>query len=174
MEGADIVLKSDQENSILDVLNIVASRKSASSKVEPVDEEDLAPSQSQGRSIPESSPVGSSGSNGFIERGIQDVEGQARTIKLAFESHTGANVPSDHNIVPWIIEYDGALLNRYSVGQDGKTFYERLKGKAASMPGLEFGERVHWRSNVRAEDRKNKLDSAWKDGVFLGQGTVSG
>ena len=174
MEGADIVLKSDQENSILDVLNTVASRRSASSKVEPVDEEDLAHSQSQGRSIPESSPVGSSGSNGFIERGIQDVEGQARTIKLAFESHTGATVPSDHNIVPWIIEYAGALLNRYSVGQDGKTGYERLKGKAASMPGLEFGERVHWRSNVPAKDRKNKLDSAWKNGVFLGQRTVSG
>ena len=25
-----------------------------------------------------------------------------------------------------------------------------------------------------AKDRKNKLDSAWKDGVFLGQRTVSG
>ena len=90
----------------------------------------------------------------FIERGIQSVEGQARTIKLAFESHTGTKVPSDHNIVPWIIEYAGVLLNRCSVGEDGKTGYERLKGKAASMPGLEFGERVHWRSNVPAKDRK--------------------
>ena len=40
LEGADIVLKSDQENSILDVLNTVASRRSAGSKVEPLDEED--------------------------------------------------------------------------------------------------------------------------------------
>ena len=128
MEGSDIISKSDQENSILDVLNTVASRRSAGSKVEPLDEEDKGSTQkaSQGRSIHESSPVGSSGSNGFIERGIQSVEGQARTIKLAFESHTGTRIPSDHNMVPWIIEYVGVLLNRYSMGEDGKTGYERL------------------------------------------------
>ena len=71
------------------------------------------------------------------------MEGQARTIKLAFESRTGAKIPSDHNMVPWIVEYVGVLLNRYSVGADGKTGYVRLKGKAASLPGLEFDERLH-------------------------------
>ena len=70
--------------------------------------------------------------------------------------------------------YVGVLLSRYSVGADGKTGYERLKGKAASSPGLEFGERVHWRSNAPAKDRKNKLDSEWKDGVFLGHRSISG
>ena len=55
------------------------------------------------------------------------MEGQACSIKLAFEPHTGAKIPSDHNIVPWIVEYVGVLLNRYSVGADGKTGYERLK-----------------------------------------------
>ena len=87
------------------------------------------------------------------------MEGQARTIKVAFESHTGEKIPSDLNIMPWMIEYAGVLLNRYNVGADGKTGYERLKGKVASLPGLEFGERVHWRSNAPAKDRKNKLDS---------------
>ena len=57
-----------------------------------------------GRNIPESSPVGSSGSNGFIERGIQAVEGQGRTIKLAFEFHTGDKVPSGHDVIPWMID----------------------------------------------------------------------
>ena len=33
LEGADIVLKSDQENPILDVLNTVASRRAVGSKV---------------------------------------------------------------------------------------------------------------------------------------------
>ena len=57
LEGADVVLKSDQENFILDVLNNVASRRSASSKVEPLFKEE--PPCPQGRNIPESSPVGS-------------------------------------------------------------------------------------------------------------------
>ena len=40
LEGADVVLKSDQENAILNVLNTIASRRTASSKTEPVSEEE--------------------------------------------------------------------------------------------------------------------------------------
>ena len=34
------------------------------------------------------------------------------------------------------------LINRLEVGKDGKTAYERVKGKVASVLGLEFGEKV--------------------------------
>jgi len=118
--------------------------------------------------------VGSSQSNGFIEKAIQDEEGQGRTIKLDFESHIGAKIPSTHDIVPWLIEYAAVLLNCGQVGADGKTAYERLKGKPANLPGLQFGERIQWRTNVPSKDRKHKMDSAWKEGVYLGQRTVSG
>ena len=70
------------------------------------------------RSVPESSPTYSSASHGFIERGIQSVEGQARAVKSAMETHIGVKVSSDHNVVPWIIEYASVLLNRGQVGED--------------------------------------------------------
>ena len=181
LESADVVLKSDQESAILDLLKIVASRRAATSKLELAVSGDTdcgvqAASSTDGatRSIIEASPVGSSGSNGFIERGIQDVEGQARTIKVAFESHVGVEVPSDHNLVPWIVEFAAVSINRGQVSSDGKTAYERLKAKPASLCGLEFGERVLWRSNVPARDRRNKMDSEWKHGIFIGQRTLSG
>ena len=117
---------------------------------------------------------GSSQSNGFIERAIQDEEGQVRTIKLDFGSHIGERIPSDHDLTPWLIEYVAVLLNRGQVGADGKTSYERLKGKRANLPGLQFGERIPWRTIVTSKERKHKMDSAWKDGVYLGQRTVSG
>ena len=89
VEGADIVFKSDQDNSIKDLLNKVAARRSAKSKMEKTDGPpvDLLSCQPCGqeavrRTIHESSPVGSSQSNGFIERAIQAVEGQIRTMKL--------------------------------------------------------------------------------------------
>ena len=88
-----------------------------------------------GRAIHESSPVGSSQSNGF-EMGIQDVEGQAKTLKPGFKSHIGEKIRSDHNIIPWLVEYAAVLLNRGQVGSDGKTSYERLKGKPANLPCL--------------------------------------
>ena len=158
LEGADVVFKSDQENSIKDVLNNIAQRRSAASKLEAADEV-----VSVTRTIHESSPVGSSQSNGFIERAIQDEEGHIRTIKLDLESRIKGKIPSSHDIMPWLIEYAAVLINRGQVGADGKTAYERLKGKKASLPGLQFGERVLWKPNVVPKDRKNKMDSNWQD-----------
>ena len=83
-------------------------------------------------------------SNGFIEGAIQDEEGQIRTIKLDFEPRIGTKVPSSHDVVPWLIEYAAVLMNRGQVGADGKTAYERLKGKKSGIPGMHFGERVLW------------------------------
>ena len=102
LEGADVVFKSDQEPDLKDLLNTIAARRTAKSKIEKLDKDD-GPSDgtvpSVGRTSHESSPVGSSQSNGLIERAIQDVEGQVRTLKLAFESHLGEKVQSDHKRV---------------------------------------------------------------------------
>ena len=73
--------------------------------------------------------MGSAQSNGLIERAIQDVDEHVRTMKLDSESHLGEQIPSDHNLTPWLVEYAAVLLNRGQVGQDGKTAYERLTGK---------------------------------------------
>ena len=99
LENADDVLKSDQENSIMDVLNNVARRRSADSKLESFEGrgyQTVGPPQ--GRAILEASPVGSSGSTGVIERAVQAIEGQVRTIKLALESRIGMETPSDHDV----------------------------------------------------------------------------
>ena len=138
-----------------DLLNTIAARRTATSKIEKFDKEEAPQSgddQVVGRTIHESSPVGSSQSNGLIERAIQDVEGQVRTMKLSFESHLGEKIPSDHNLIPWLVEYAAVLLNRGQVSQDGKTAYERLKSKVVSLPGMQFGERLLWRTNIPARD----------------------
>ncbi len=41
------------------------------------------------------------------------------------------------------------------------------------MLGVEFGELVHFRRTPLG-DRKDKLDSLWEDGIYLGHRTVSG
>ena len=174
LESADVVLESDQENAIMDVLNNVAKRRSADSKLESFEGRGPQSVGPQGRAIHEASPIGSSGSNGVIERTVQAIEGQVRTIKLALESRIGVGIPSDHDVVPWIVEYAGTIINKGQVGADGKTAYERLKGKLAHLSGLEFGEKILWKSSVPARERRNKMDADWKHGVFLGQRALSG
>ena len=76
-----------------------------------------------------------------------------RTIKLALESRIGVGIPSDHDVVPWIVVYAATIINNGQVGADGKTAHERLTGKPAHLSGLEVGEQIIWKSNVPAREK---------------------
>eukprot|EP00974_Lingulodinium_polyedra_P004404 411738-Lingulodinium_polyedra.AAC.1 len=59
------------------------------------------------------------------------------------------------------------------VGHDGKTAYERCKGKSAKVQGVEFGEGVRWKRRP-VGGGLGKLRSMWDDGVFLGVKRTTG
>ena len=59
------------------------------------------------------------------------------------------------------------------MGRDGKTPFERLRGKQSRLIGLEFGEKVNFRRTAVGA-RMAKLDSLWSDGVLLGCRSISG
>ena len=155
LEHQDLTLKSDQEPAIKDLLQGVSKQRLPA------------------RTFFEESPVGASASNGVIERGNQTVEGQIRVLKDALEMRIKQKLPSDHNILTWLVEFAAVLVNRYEVGHDGKTPYERLRGKQSNLLGLEFGEKLHFR-RTRSGGKLAKLDVAWQDGVFLGYRSTSG
>ena len=155
MEHHDVMLKSDQEPAILDLLREISKKRLPA------------------KTFLEESPVGASASNGVIERGNQTLAGQIRVLKDALETRLKTKVAGDHNIITWMVEFAAVLVNRYEVGRDGKTPYERLKGKNSKVLGLEFGEKLHFRRS-RAGGKLAKLDMAWSDGVFLGFRSQSG
>ena len=132
-EYGDLVVKSDQEPAIQKVVEDVGKLRAAAGG---------------GKYIPENSPVGSSASNGVVERGIQSISGQARVILDAVESRWKVGVPSGHPILCYILEYAAFLLNRFEVSHDGKTSFERCKGKRAKTMGVEFGEEIYWKRKV--------------------------
>ena len=53
--------------------------------------------------VPEHSHPGESRSNGAVERAVQMVEDQARTLKCAIEDRVGYVFPADHAILHWLI-----------------------------------------------------------------------
>ena len=106
-------------------------------------------------------PVRSSGSNGVIERVIKEVQGQLRAMKSALDTRVGVDIRGTSNILPWMVEYASVLINKYLVEKDGKTAYERLRGKKSKMLGFEFGESVHFR-RIHLQCRLGKLDSLWQ------------
>ena len=120
------------------------------------------------------SPLGllAHGSNGIVERAVQTVEGQIRVMKLALEGRLGHRVDAEANVVTFVVEYASYLINRLEVGRDGKTAYERTKGKSASVLGLEFGEKLLWRKKAQA--KLDKINSRWDFGIFAGVRARSG
>lgn len=153
----DIVLKTDQEPAIKYLVkDLVAERGSEPGH----------------RTLVEESPVQSSGSNGVVERAVQSIEGQIRVLKMALEERIGVKVPASHCIVTFLAEYSAYLLNRLEVGKDGKTAWERSRGKSGNVMGVEFGEKVMYKK--KRKDKNAKMDPRWEKGIFVGARACSG
>ena len=88
-------------------------------------------------------------------------------MKSALDDRICTDLSIDSNVLPWLIEFASVLVNRYLVGRDGTTAFERLKGKPSRMLGHEFAEVVHFR-RLPATGRLGKLDSLWQTGVLVG------
>ena len=151
-------MKSDQENAIKAIIDDVGKARAIGK---------------HGKTIPEHSPVGSSGSNGVVERGIQSIEEMLRVMRSALEERLGVALDVTSSVWPWMTELAALTLNRLEVGRDGKTAYERVKGKAARFQGFEFCEKVLWRRKP-VNDKMGKLQCMWEDGVYLGIKALTG
>ena len=148
----EVVVKTDNEPALVALVEALGRERAA---------------RGGGGMVVEHSPVHSSRSNGVVERSVRTVQGMIRTMRSALEERWGVEVGVDHAIWSWMAEYAGWILTRCQVGRDGRTAYERMKGKPAKIQGLEFGEGVHWKRR-REGGPLGKLTCMWGDGIFLG------
>ena len=145
--GVRVCLKSDQEESVLAVKTAIAERRSAPTSMM-------------------ESPARESKSNGKMERAVQKLEGQLRTLKMALEHNIGKPISFRSKVSEWLTSWTTTSLNRYWVGEDGKTAMQRATGHQCNITIAEFGEQVHWKRSVSHNSKKAK--SLWEEGTFLG------
>ena len=69
---------------------------------------------------------------------MQSVAGQVRVMKCAIEARIGEDIPQDAPMWGWIVEHAAELLTSFEVGKDGRTAYERLRGKRSKREIVEF------------------------------------
>ena len=124
------------------------------------------------RAIKELAPKGSKGSNGVVERAVQAVEQNLRANTSSLDERFGVRVDVQHPVLTWLCEYVSYMMNRLEVASDGKTPYERVKGKRADVAGLEFGEKVLWKYSPGK--RMENMNARWGYGMFLGVRPRSG
>ena len=114
----------------------------------------------------ENSPVKDSQSNGAIERGIQSIEGQVRTLISALQARLGVRISPDDCVLPWLIQHAGETLSHHQVGSDGKVPYQRLRGRKLKRHLVEFGEKIMWQPLDQL--KQGSLNPRWIEGVWLG------
>ena len=88
-----------------------------------------------------------------------------RTWRSAVEEKWGVKLKAEHVVWPWLVEAVGWTMTRAQVGMDGKTAYERSRGRMAKLPGMDFGEGVMWKRR-REGGPLGKLTCMWDDGIL--------
>ena len=142
-----MILKSDNENAIVALKQAVKNERP----------EDI---------VLEESPTYDSRGNGEIERAIQLTQDQIKTVKDDAETEYGVKIRADHQCMPWLIAHSGNTIDRYHVNKDGKTSYERWKGRPFKRSVAKFGENVFYLKAKSLGHDKNIV--RWADGIFLG------
>ena len=124
--GSEVILKCDQEHSIEAVRREISGLR-------------------VGESIMKHAPKGESQSNGRVEEAGKTVRNLVLAYKLQIEKNANIKLESDSPIMQWGVRLAAINQTRYAVGIDGKTAYERLKGKRCKAEGCHLGECVWYK-----------------------------
>jgi hypothetical protein len=116
-----VILKSDQEPALLSL-------------------KDAGKSETRINLVLEESPEYESRSNGEVERAIQTIKGQFRTMKDRLESRYNQRIGDEHPCIPWLMAHASDTVNRYCVYKDGRTAFENWKGRRFNGQYREFGK----------------------------------
>jgi hypothetical protein len=88
-------------------------------------------------------------------------------MKMALERKVGRKIPSEHPLITWLVEHVADVLNKYNVGKDGRTPYERIRGKRYHGEMVEFARRVFHLSPGKPHG--GSMKERWFEGTFVGK-----
>ena len=146
-----VSLRSDQEPALVALLKEVAKVRD----------------QSGLKTIIEHSPVAESQANGRAEQAVQATEGIVRTMKLDLEEKLGCKVPVSCPAFSWLVEHSVDVTNKCHVFIDGKTSFERVKGRKHRGELHEFGMQVLHR--IPGKPQGGLMEARWIPGTWLGK-----
>jgi hypothetical protein len=145
-DGGSLILKCDTENSIVVVRDAVAKYHG-------------------GRVVPESPAKNESESNGKVEEAGKTVREFTRVLKDQLETEAKMTIKPGDVITLWMIRWAAMLVSRYMVGKDGRTAYERRRGRKCKVPVAKFAEKVWYKKMRDTKERKDKFESEWEEGI---------
>ena len=126
-----------------------------------------------GQVTPEDTPPGEKECNGTVEEAGKTIRGIAKTFKEMIEEKIGAEIPVEGVIMQWLIRWAAMLHSRFKIGEDGKTAYERQKGRKCNEEVIPFGETVMYKRLKGSGEKKKVMENNWLEGLWLGHSRTS-
>ena len=109
------------------------------------------------RTVPINPPAYDPLANGAIERTVQEVNAELRKLKMQLEQRVKVMISSDAPVMDWALEHAAFLLTRMLVRADGKTAYERAKGKPWRQRLLPFGETCMYQIKAPGDTTRERV-----------------
>ena len=149
LAGETVILKGDGEPALVAFRKEVAEAR-------------------RGRTILETSPPGDHQANGAAEQAVRTARAHYRTHLAALAAKLRLeDMPSDTPILPWAIRHGAWCYCRFAVGADGRTGWERARGKPYKAVLAQLGETVLFLRPLR--QRRTKQKGRFQRGIFLGR-----
>ena len=103
-----------------------------------------------GKMMPEMLAKGETPENGFIEEGGKTIRKYFCAFISQAEEGMGETLTTGCNLHLWAVRWAAICYSRYAVGKDGRTAYERLRGRTSRSVVVPFGEKV-WCRDLESE-----------------------
>ena len=81
-------------------------------------------------------------SYGLAASAVKDVKDAVRTNLACLVRRFGQEFQGRHPVLPWLVKYSVAMVNRCRRGPDGKTAHELRKGRKFAKALPHFGEKI--------------------------------
>ena len=114
---------------------------------------------------PEVPPTGESQAHGSAEYIGRRTRGLVKVYKDQLEERASVKLRSTDVIVLWMVRRAAMVYSRCNVGEDGKTAYERQRGRTCNLEVIPFGEFVRCKKFGEISQERKSLESSWFEGV---------
>ena len=122
----------------------------------------------KGRAICVNSPVGESECNGRAGNAVRRVEVTFRILRPELERRIGHKISHELPTLSWLTRWTGDVLTRFTIGQGGRTAWERRRGVISTKGTVPFGDQVSYLHLKAAEVHKHKGEPRMSEGAWPG------
>ncbi len=96
-----------------------------------------------------------------------------RVLKDQMDEGAKIKTGQDDVVNLWLVRWAAMNVSRFLVGKDGRTAYERRRGRQCKVPLALFGGNVWYKQLAEGKAKVDKFESEWREGIWLGHSRKS-